>query len=63
MHQVNSAGSSEFHNYWSGRVLETEFRLTQIESLQLRGVYRQLIGHYQRMARLYDARAAHQTLA
>ncbi len=63
MHRVNSAGSSESYSYWSGRALETEFRLSQTEGSQLRGVYSQLIGHYQRMAQLYDVGAGHRTLA
>jgi hypothetical protein len=62
MHRVNSAGSSESYSYWSGRALETKFRLSQTEGSQLRGVYSQLIGHYQRMAQLYDVGAAHRSV-
>ena len=63
MHRVNGAGSSQFHSYWSGRALENQIRLSQTESHQLRVVYLQLIDHYQRMAKLFDAGAARSTTA
>lgn len=57
MHRVRGTDSSQSHKYWNGRAVETQFLLAQAESGQLRGVYSQLVGHYQRMARLYDATA------
>jgi hypothetical protein len=58
MHRANDVGSSQFYHYWRGRVLDTQLRLSRTDSHQLRGVYSQLLGHYQRMAQLYDAAAA-----
>lgn len=44
---------NESPNYWNGRVLDAQLSLSQAASPRLRGVYSELVGHYQRMAELY----------
>ena len=42
--------------YWHARADDTKRQLSRVEGLELRTIYSELLVHYQRMARLYDAK-------
>ena len=53
MRTLSNVSTEEGRDYWHLRELETEQRLINADSKQLRVLYAELIAHYQRMGALF----------